>query len=324
MMIALLKFAKRIARRILNRILSPFKKLQAQKNARMVRRERIKYANSPIAKVFLTGDLGVLGSLVADRLKHDYEIIGYDLRGSSSENLSNFRALSLKMKGCEYVVHAAAIPHPNKGSIQDYVNVNVLGTLNVLKAAEANNVKRVIYISSTAYYGCDIQGKLLPAYFPIDESHPIASIQGYSVGGLDRYNQSKVMSEQLLAYYGTNKLFQVVILRLAPSNRKSNSYPSDFNWRECTDWRRGCFFTNCDPLSVVDAIDLAINYPGELWYEAFNIADKYVHESIDVREFLKEEYPTVEIRKELGPHSQLIDTTKAEQVLGFIPSRDLK
>lgn len=284
-----------------------------------LRQERLACAQNPKAKVFLTGDFGKLGSHMAKTLMHEYAIVGFDLK--HGEDLANYDQLRERMKGCTYVIHTAAIPHPG-AAIEAYFRVNVVGTLNVLRAAEANGVKRVVYTSSTGYYGCDIKGKLWPRYLPIDEQHPIASIEGQSEGVLDAYNQSKVMAEQLLAYYGTNRRFEVVVLRLAPANTKGQSYP-DFNWKACTDYRRGCFFTTCHPQSVANAAKLAIEAAGPFWYEAFNITDKYMHGSVNVREFLAQEYPEVELRVEVTDHMCLISCDKAIRVLGYRPNEDL-
>lgn len=279
-------------------------------------------ADSP--RVLVTGDLGKLGSIIADRLSSQFNVVGYDVRSGFGEDIANGSVLTNRMAGCKYVVHAAAIPHPHQGSMEDYFRVNVAGTLNVLRAATANQVSRVIYLSSTAYYGCDIKGRLLPLYFPIDESHPVASIHGLSDGQLDEYDQSKVMAEQLMAHHGTNRISEVVVLRLAPANLKSDTYPGDFDWRTCTDYRRGSYFATVHPESVGEAVLAALLAPGPFWYEAFNIVDKYAHETIDMRQFVAEEYPEVRIRRAMDNHDSVWDTGKAERILGFAPREDLK
>lgn len=228
--------------------------LMEKKALRDTREKRYRCAVNPRAQILVTGDLGKLGRFIANTVKHEYRIVGFDCKYSPREDLSNFEFLEQKILNCEFVVHGAAIPHPGHGDIKDYVTHNVVGTLNVLRAAHATGVKRVIYLSSTAYYGCNIRGRLTPAYFPIDEQHPIASIKGRGTGGLDEYNQSKVMAEQLVAYYGTNEMLETVALRLAPANPKCESYESDFDWRKCNDYRRGCFFANVHPQAVGQAV----------------------------------------------------------------------
>lgn len=298
--------------------------LMEKKALRDTREKRYRCAVNPRAQILLTGDLGKLGRFIANAVEHEYRIVGFDCKYSPREDLSRFELLEQKMLNCEQVVHAAAIPHPGHGDIKDYVTHNVVGTLNVLRAAHAAGVKRVIYLSSTAYYGCNIRGRLTPAYFPIDEQHPIASIKGRGTGGLDEYNQSKVMAEQLVAYYGTNQMLETVALRLAPANSKCESYESDFDWRKCDDYRRGCFFANAHPEAVAQAVKRALDAKGPFWYEPYNIVDRYTHESVDVQEFLSSEYPDVTVRTELTPHMALVDCSKAMRELGYKPCGDFK
>jgi len=181
-------------------------------------------------KIMVTGSEGKLGSLICQALRH-HDVVRYDRKRFQEEDILHTDALVDSMAGCDCVVHAAGIPHPHTGSMAHYFRINVRGTLNVLQVAHHLGVRRVIYLSSTGYYGCNIQGRLLPAYFPIDEAHPVASTLGYSVGGLEEYNQSKVMVEQLLAYFGTNRLLETCALRLAPANRKADQYPKGFDWK---------------------------------------------------------------------------------------------
>jgi len=283
------------------------------------------YSPSGKVRVLVTGNAGKLGSRVAEYLKKaDYDVVGFDIKVNPSENLSNYELLRKRMAGCQFVVHAAAIPHPNLGAIEDYFETNVVGSFNVMRAAAVNGVKRFIYFSSVAYYGVNIKGRLKLAYLPIDEAYPIASIPGQSEGMLDAYNQSKVMAEQLLAWYGTNRIFEAISLRLAPASKKADQYPADGSWRADPGYRRNCFWTNFDPDTVGELVKYALEAPGEFWYEPFNICDKYAPECIDVKAFVAEEYPDVPVKCDLSDNSSLLTPAKAERILGFKPSESLK
>ena len=267
--------------------------------------------------ILVTGDEGKLGGLVKGLLGDEAK--GYDLQ--RGQDILDSGALVGAMDGCEMVVHCAGIPHPNAGDFVDYARTNVWGTINILEAARALKVKRVVYFSSTAYYGCNVAGKLNPLYLPIDEAHPPANCEGRSMGMLDAYNQSKVMAEQALAWYGTQGLVQTVALRCAPANPKSGQYPDGFDWRSCTDYRRGGFWANCHPDYAAKAAVLAVRHEGPFWYEAFNLCDRYVPACVDLTAFLLAEYPDLQrsmIFRSREGHS-LFDTTKAQKVLGWEP-----
>jgi len=282
---------------------------------------------SGCARVLITGDLGRLGGIVAEALKSDYDIVGFDAKYGPEENLKNIDSLRSRIEGCDYVLHAAGIPHPKKGRMEAYFEANVLGTLNVLRSAAEAKIKRLIYFSSVGYYGCNIEGKLLPAYFPIDEDHPPASSHGRSQGKLDEYNQSKVMAEELVAYFGTNEDFETIALRLAPANSKAKQYPANNDeWRSNPRYRRGAFWTNCHPDYVAKAVQAALQAPGPFRFEAFNITDKYAPKCVDIDRFLAEEYPDTPIRwDKIDEHyPSLISVEKAERMLGFKPCEDLE
>ena len=272
-------------------------------------------------KVLVTGHRGYLGSRLVKALG-DYDVVGYDL--ANGQDILRSDQLSEAMVGCTHVAHLAGIPVPRRGDMKRYFEFNVEGTLNVLEAAMTAGVERLIYTSSTAYYGCNIAGKLFPKQFPIHEDQPPASIDGASKGRLEPYNQSKVMAEQLLAWYGTNHKLKVIVLRLAPANSKHDQYHGQDDWSRDRTWRRGAFFSNVHPDYAIQAMKLALESDGEFWYQAFNITDRYVHKSIDVLEWLEREYPDTPVDNSLGLHDSLVSPQKAIDMLGFEPCSDLE
>lgn len=52
---------------------------------------------------------------------------------------------------------------------EKYALNNISGTINVLNAMSAHNVKNLVFSSSAAVYG-------MPEYLPIDEQHPLNPI----------------------------------------------------------------------------------------------------------------------------------------------------
>jgi len=70
-------------------------------------------------------------------------------------------------------------------SPRQYVDANVLGTLNVLEAARASDVSRIVQTSTSEVYGT-------PIYTPIDEKHPLQGQSPYSATkiGADKLAES--------------------------------------------------------------------------------------------------------------------------------------
>src|SRR3989344_8908091 len=82
------------------------------------------------------------------------------------------------MKGIDVVIHtAAALPLSKPETIMD---VNVMGTKSILEAAKANNIRRVIHVSSTAVYG-------------VPKKHPV--YEDDALVGVGPYGKSKIAAE---------------------------------------------------------------------------------------------------------------------------------
>jgi len=136
-------------------------------------------------KILVTGGAGFIGSfVVSELLKEDVgEVVIYDnfARGDMSyivEQLKDSRCnffqgdlrevdlLNSAMKGCDYVVHLAAMWLLHcKDYPRTAFDVNIQGTFNVLEACVNNNIKRLVYSSSASVYGDAVE-------VPMTEEHP--------------------------------------------------------------------------------------------------------------------------------------------------------
>lgn len=100
----------------------------------------------------------------------------------------------------DIVFHLAAliaIPH-SYAAAQSYVETNTLGTLNVLEAARAHGVMRVVHTSTSEVYGSALTS-------PIAETHPL---QGQSP-----YSASKIGADMMAEAYARSFGLPVAILR---------------------------------------------------------------------------------------------------------------
>jgi nucleoside-diphosphate-sugar epimerase len=288
------------------------------------KRRRLKIAGNKLEaseesgdKVFLTGHKGYLGGYISKELQPAYDIEGFDLL--DGQDILNYEQLKSAMAGSQYVVHGAGIPHPNpKYSFMDYFNTNVIGTLNVLRAAAENRIYRFIYLCSGAIYGWDTHGKMIPLYFPIDESHPMPTTSMQFKGALDGYSQSKLIAEQLLAYYGTNGFFQAVSLRIGPAvpqekffDKKRLENPNHIPDRIKTFW------VNTEPETVARGVKCALEAKKLKDFDIFNLVEKTVPDGVDLLQYLQKHYPKVPIKKGWHPPASLLSTAKVEKALGI-------
>ncbi len=166
-----------------------------------------------MAKILITGGAGFIGSHLARKLLDlNNDIIIFD-------NLDSFYSEELKRKNLEsiapsdkyvfirgdirdyttvctalddvqVIIHEAAQPGI-RASLEDPMKtheVNISGTLNVLRAAVANNVKRVVIASSSSVYGDTNE---LPY---TEEEHP-QPLSPYGVSKLAGDHYAKVFNE---------------------------------------------------------------------------------------------------------------------------------
>ena len=123
-------------------------------------------------RVVVTGGAGFIGSNLVYTLEKNNTVIVIDnlstgnlknikdlIKNTEIEfikgTITNLNFLKKTFKDIDYVFHLAAIPSVPRSIINPIKsnNTNINGTLNVLIAARENNVKKVIYSSSSSVYG---------------------------------------------------------------------------------------------------------------------------------------------------------------------------
>jgi nucleoside-diphosphate-sugar epimerase len=215
-------------------------------------------------KIFVTGSKGYLGKQLVEKLRQNHQIIEYDI--VDRKDILNYNQLKEAMKDSEIVIHLAAIPKPEENrTFDDYIKINCMGTLNVVKAAIENKIKRLIYVSSTTYYGAE---RGIPIKFPLKENQQTAPMylkaDDLKCRDCDvAYSESKVIAENILAFYGLLKKIQIIILR----------FPRIGDLE-------GPFGTVVSMKNAIQGIEKSIKSDKILWYEAFNIANKL--DNIDI------------------------------------------
>lgn len=166
-----------------------------------------------MTRVLVTGAAGFLGSSLIEELSRSgYQVraLLHDARQSISflpqveavvADIRDRERVQEITAGCGAIVHLAAKVHAmdDCGSEQDYQAINVEGTRNVLDAAVASGVGRVVFVSSVKVFGEETNGCVDESRAP-DPQTP--------------YGRSKWRAEQLVSEYGTRYGLAAVSLRL--------------------------------------------------------------------------------------------------------------
>ena len=122
----------------------------------------------PGDRMLVTGAAGFIGSAVTRALlARDAEVVALLQPGVPSVNLDGLvvepvvadlrdaAAVAAAATGCRMVFHVAAVYRFWAPNAADFYDVNVGGSLNVIDAAKAAGVERVVYTSTVGTIGLD-------------------------------------------------------------------------------------------------------------------------------------------------------------------------
>ncbi len=188
-------------------------------------------------KTLVTGGAGFIGSHLSELLiANGHEVVVVDnLKGGRLSNLKkvkehpnfSFYEIDIRDKGrltpafdgVDWVFHLAGLADivPSIENPQDYYEVNVNGTFNVLECARECGVKRFVYAASSSCYG-------VPDCYPTPETAKISPQYPYAL--------TKYLGEELVMHWAQVYGLPAITLRLfnvyGPRSRTSGTYGAVF------------------------------------------------------------------------------------------------
>jgi len=170
-------------------------------------------------KIVITGGSGFIGSNIAKLLKNQHEVTIFDLKKENSDvdfiqgNIKDSKCVIDSLKNFDVVIHLAAtlgVINTEENPVLT-LDTNTGGTKNVLEACRINNIKKIIFSSSSEVYG-------EPIKIPMEETDNPIPITTYGI--------SKFAAEEYIKAYSRNYGIEYTIFRLF------NVYGDD----QATDW----------------------------------------------------------------------------------------
>jgi nucleoside-diphosphate-sugar epimerase len=163
-------------------------------------------------KVLVTGSAGHLGEALVRTLRDSgYEVVGLDVLDSPFTtvvgSISDRRIVRRCMAGVRAVFHAATLhkPHVATHGRQDFVDINVTGTLNLLEEAAAVGVEAFVFTSTTSVLGdALVPPDGAPAAWVTEDVAPVPK---------NIYGVTKAAAEDLCQLFHRNHGLACLVLR---------------------------------------------------------------------------------------------------------------
>lgn len=182
-------------------------------------------------KVLITGGAGFIGSNLTKRLVDDgHSVVVLDslLRGNKLEkdtfskitfiqgDVRDYELVLNAAKGCDLIFHLAAVLGVDivADNPVETMDVEVIGTRNVVNAAEANNIKKIMYASTSGIYGHSAIENALTEEVLVDPRTSYAMAKRYNEIYLASHHEEKgidIVSLRFFNVYGWNQDNRMVV-----------------------------------------------------------------------------------------------------------------
>lgn len=162
-------------------------------------------------KIFMTGATGYIGQKLATRIinqgHHVHALCRTRPQGELFENarmrvfegdLLDQQIIREAMQGCDQVYHIAAYARVWAKNPETYFEMNVQGTVNILKAARELEVKKLVFTSTGGTFG-------------VSNGQPISEGHVRTMDFFTPYESSKFMAEEKVLQFAARGLPAVVV-----------------------------------------------------------------------------------------------------------------
>ncbi|KAL5335733.1 hypothetical protein BJX70DRAFT_390464 [Aspergillus crustosus] len=238
-------------------------------------------------KIAITGARGTI-----NRTEQEYDgTANSEMRTADVAN--DYDATVEAFKGCDAVIHLAAMPDPVGKADWKVHNNNVNSAFNGFHAAASLGIKRVCYASSVNAIGLSYSNRPLQFdYFPIDENAPQRPTDSYALAK----EEAEYQARSLVNWFPGMKIACLRIHEVLPLKDVQKEHED--NWassavRQLWGW--------VHPKAVARACRLAVEMADNIGgCQVFNIVAPTTTQKTASEELAKKYYPDAQIRGEIS------------------------
>ncbi|RYP37331.1 hypothetical protein DL767_002974 [Monosporascus sp. MG133] len=273
-------------------------------------------------KIAITGARGTVGKEVVKlAAKEGHSIVQVNRTEEPDDGTPNsklvvadaaadYDAVVEAFRGCDAVIHLAAIPDP-VGKPDHVVHANnVNAAFNGLRAAGELGIKRFCYASSVNAIGLAYANQPLRfPYFPIDEDYPPNPTDAYALAK----REAEVAAAAMANWFPGMRIACLRIHEVEQRGPVKQEHAE--NWKDAA-VRQLWGWVN--PAATARACLLAVTNPRFEGCQIFNIvAPDTTQDDTPSEELARKHYPDAEIRGDLSGNRGFWTTDKAERMLGW-------
>ncbi|MBN9026180.1 MAG: NAD(P)-dependent oxidoreductase [Rhizobiales bacterium] len=270
-------------------------------------------------KIAITGATGRIGrAITIEALRQGHHVVTID-RVAPAEpeerpncrfvqaDIGDYEALVAAFRGCDALIHMAAIPAPI--GYPDHVvhNNNVVGSYNALRAAVEVGIRRIVQASSVNAIGLSFSREGHFDYFPVDEEHPNHSEEPYSLSKWICEQQADSFARRYEDIRIASMRFHLVVDERAKATGVYSAVTKEMS-------KHLWAYTLYDAAARACLLALEAPFTG---HEVFYIVAPDTVLEIPTLELAQRFYPDVPIRGDLGGNRSFFSSAKAERLLGW-------
>ncbi len=270
-------------------------------------------------KIAVTGGSGSVGRTVVEMaLAEGHSVVNIDRvpppnalppnAAFVQAELTDYAAFAQAVRGCEALVHLAAIPAPGRQPDHVVHNNNVVSSYNALRAAAQLGIKRVCQASSVNATGLAYSRWPRFDYFPLDERHPTYNEDPYSLSKWICEQQADSFARRYEDMAIASLRFHWVVPERATAVEAHRYSRTEAAAKSL--WA----YTRSEAAARACLLSLTANFGG---HEVFYIVAPETIADTPSLELKQRFFPDVPVRGDLSSHRSFFDCRKAERLLGW-------